>query len=64
MMHPRLSLETLVAVVFALPLMTGAGAARADWPDRPVRWVVPFGPGGANDLIGALAKKANMQADK
>ena len=28
-----------------------APAARAEWPDRPIHWVVGFATGGANDLI-------------
>jgi len=32
--------------------------ARAEWPERPVRWIVPFGPGGANDLMARVAADA------
>ena len=32
--------------------------ASAEWPERPVRWIVPFGPGGANDLIARVAAEA------
>ncbi len=44
-------------VVLLLSLFLVAPAS-AEWPERPVRWIVPFGPGGANDLIARVAAEA------
>ena len=46
------------SIIFAACLLmcaVVAPAARAEWPDHPIRWVVGFGPGGANDLIARFA---------
>ncbi|WP_458097976.1 Bug family tripartite tricarboxylate transporter substrate binding protein [Roseomonas sp. WA12] len=37
-----------------LPALLAASPARAEWPDRPVRVIVPFAPGGSSDLIARL----------
>lgn len=36
-------------------------AQAAEWPDRPIRWIVPFGAGGANDIIARAAAAAVSQ---
>ena len=48
----------LLTAVSVLVYTASAPAARAEWPERPIRWIVPFGPGGANDLIARVAAEA------
>ncbi|HYF06008.1 MAG TPA: tripartite tricarboxylate transporter substrate binding protein [Acetobacteraceae bacterium] len=43
--------RTLLATAFAAPTLTHA---QPRWPDRPVRLIVPYGPGGNSDTIARL----------
>jgi tripartite-type tricarboxylate transporter receptor subunit TctC len=51
------------AALAGLALLAGSGAAlaQAAWPDRPIRVVLPFPPGGPSDIVMRLAAE-KMQA--
>ena len=57
-MNARRNLLSIGAALIGLALVVVSNAARADWPDHAIKWVVPFGPGGANDLIARAAAEA------
>jgi tripartite-type tricarboxylate transporter receptor subunit TctC len=49
-MHHRRSL--LVAIAALLAALSAPAAAQSDYPNRPIRLIVPFPAGGSNDIVG------------
>ena len=47
-------LRRIALVLAALSLVPGLAFAQSSWPDRPVRLVVPWAPGGITDILGRV----------
>jgi len=56
MKMPEISRRTFTRLALAAPFAAGANAAAAQaaWPDRSMRLIVPFPPGGAADIVGRM----------
>ena len=46
--------KTLLAAMSALMLVFANHAVAEDWPQKPIRIIVSFGPGGGADIIGRI----------
>jgi hypothetical protein len=50
----RRKLINLVATALVASGASGAASAQTDYPNKPVRLVVPYAPGGATDVMAAF----------
>lgn len=53
---------TVAAIGIAVSLAPAPVAAQSDWPERPVRMIIPFGTGGSADLFGRLVADGLTEA--
>jgi tripartite-type tricarboxylate transporter receptor subunit TctC len=49
-----------IASLLFMPMLFATNAVAQEWPNKPIRWIVPFPPGGAMDVMArALAEKSS-----
>ena len=47
-------LAPLAALLLAPFLLAAFGAAAETWPAHPIKMIIPFPPGGSNDIVGRM----------
>ncbi|MCX7894199.1 MAG: tripartite tricarboxylate transporter substrate binding protein, partial [Burkholderiales bacterium] len=61
-MTPRVTIPRRALLVGSTLLAAPAVRAQAAWPDRPVRIIAPFAPGGTADTLGRLIAQDLQQS--
>jgi tripartite-type tricarboxylate transporter receptor subunit TctC len=56
--HSRRAVLAAIAAACAVP---GAALAQANYPDKPVRFIVPYPPGGGTDVIARIVQERFQQ---
>ncbi len=51
---PRLAATALFTTLLAATALFSGAASAADYPVRPVKWVVPYTPGGTTDVLARI----------
>ena len=54
--------QALALAAGLAPVIARAQTAQAWRPERPIRMIVPFAPGGSNDIVGRIVAEAAGQA--
>lgn len=60
-----MSIRSIMAAAVVVPALAIAAAApvvAADWPERPIRVVVPYPPGGGTDVVARIVQQRMQQA--
>lgn len=50
----RFKLHAAAAIACAAALLTGPAAAQSDYPNKPIKLIVGFAPGGSTDIVGRI----------
>ena len=53
-------IQNCIVRIFLVSIFFSTAAFAQEWPNKPIRWIVPFPPGGAMDVMArALADKSS-----